>query len=204
MQAAFGHLNLSYNPFGELPLEEKAKLMVGEFESYASKLEHPGYVLQIMGEMGRGKSSFLLGLRRHFPDAPYYYYPEDGPKPTVAKAPLLFLDEMQRFTPKERKRILQQRASFVISTHKDFKEEYEALGLRHEAICLQGLSKDKLQRILKKRLEAARRSPGPIPYFEDRTLEKLLERFGDDLRSMEDYLYEIFQSLKVIGAIKID
>ena len=204
MKPAFSHLNLWRNPFGELSLGEKAQLAIGSFDDYLDTLSNPGFALQILGDMGRGKTTYLLALRKRFPKAPYTYYPEDGPKPKVPLAPLLFLDEMQRFSCRERRLLLKRKASFVLASHQDHSQEFESLGLTYQSIILKGLSKDKLREILERRIEASRRAPGPLPHFDDAALEALLRRFGDDLRSTEDYLYEIFQTLPEISALKID
>lgn len=203
LRLPYAHLNLTRNPFGELSAQERGRLAIADIERFIDPLKTVGFVLQIMGEQGRGKSTHLHALRQHFPTAPYLYYPEDGPKPKVPKAKLLFLDETQRFTKKERLRILKQKASFVIATHQDHREEFKQLKLEHVSITLNSLSVTTLASILEKRLEASRRAAGPLPYFEQDALEQLIKRFDDDLRSIFEYLYDIFQSLEEIESVKL-
>lgn len=200
----FAHLNLTRNPFGELSLEERSGLAVSDLESFIPHLKQVGFVLQILGDCGRGKTSQLLSLRRHFPNAPYIHYPEEGPRPDVPLAPLLLLDETQRFTPRELKTLLKRNASFVIGTHEDHTKLFKQLGLEHHTVYLRGLDSKRLTQILKLRLEASQRGPGPIPVIEDELIYQLIHRFSDDIRATEQYLYEVFQNLETVGPIKLE
>ena len=199
----FAHLNLRRNPFGELTRTEQAQLAVTDIEAFVPQLKQRRFVLQVMGEQGRGKTTHLLALRRHFPDAPYVYLAEDEPPPPVPPAPLLFLDETQRFSRAQRRALFKRNASFVMATHEDHSGEFEAAGLKHHHIYLKGLSQERLAEILARRLEAARRGAGAIPHFEPDTVTELLARFGDDVRAVDAYLYEVFQVLEGVGAIKL-
>ncbi len=199
----FVNLNLRFNPFRELTHQEKSSLSVVKIENFVKRLASSCFALQFLGKKGRGKTTHLLALQKYFPDAPYIYYPENGPKPKIGKFPLLFLDETQRFKPKERMRIWQRKTTFVVGTHKDHSEEFAKAGLEYESIILEGLSEAKLANIIKLRLEHARRSKGNIPYLDESAIKKLIERFDDNIRSIEDYLYEVFQDLETISHVKV-
>ena len=174
-----------------------------EISPWLERLRKPGFALQIMGECGRGKTTHLLALRRSFPSAPYLYHPEDEPSPRVPLAPLLFIDEMQRFSAWTRWRLLRRSASFVIGTHGDHRAEFRRAGLDYGMLELRGLSPERLRAILERRVEAARRAPGPVPTFEPATIHALIERFGDDLRNTQDHLYEVFQRLDVTRPVRL-
>ena len=199
----FNNLNLRFNPFRELTYQEKANLAVVKVESFAKRLGSSCFALQFLGKKGRGKTTHLLALQKYFSDSLYIYYPENGPKPKVNKSPLLFLDETQRFKPKERMRIWQRKTTFVVGTHQDHSEEFAKAGLEYESVILEGLSETKLANIIKLRLEHARRSKGNIPYLDEYAIKKLIERFDDNIRSIEDYLYEVFQDLETISCVKV-
>lgn len=201
----FARLNLTRNPFGELPLETRSQLAVLDIEvaPWLERLREPGFALQITGECGRGKTTHLLALRQSFPNAPHLYRPEDEPSPRVPHAPLLFLDEMQRFSAWTRGRLLRRSASFVIGTHGDHRAEFRRAGLDYGTLELRGLSPERLRVILERRVEAARRAPGPVPTFEPATIHALIEHFGDDLRSIQDHLYEVFQRLDAPRPVRL-
>ncbi len=201
----FAHLNLTRNPFGELPLELRGRLAVlgADAARYIERLRQPGFVLQVIGECGRGKTTHLLALREHFPEAPYRHCPEGGPRPRVPSAPLLFLDETQRFSGRARRQLFRRPASFVVGTHEDHRAEFEWAGLEHRTLELRGLSPQRLSAIVACRIEAARRGPGPVPVLEAGSVRFLTDHFGDDVRGVENYLYEIFQGLETPGSVRL-
>lgn len=201
----FAHLNLTHNPFGELPLALRGQLAVLDVDvvPYLERLTRPGFALQILGECGRGKTTRLLALREHLPTAPYLHLPEGGPCPHVPRARVLFLDETQRFSRWQRRQLWRRPASFVIGTHQDHRAEFERAGLQHETLELRGLSPEQLSAILARRIEAARRGPGEVPTLEAASVQQLIDRFGDDVRRVEGYLYEVFQRLRTPGPVRL-
>jgi len=63
----FAHLNLRRNPFGELDLSQRAALAVVDVDRFVRRLAQPGYAVQFTGDRGRGKTTHLLAILRHFP-----------------------------------------------------------------------------------------------------------------------------------------
>jgi hypothetical protein len=119
LQLPYAHLNLRRNPFGELLLEERAKLAMVEVSRLVEKLRLPGFVVQFIGEKGYGKTTHLLALKEYFPDAPYFHFPENRKIPPIPSAPVLFLDETQQLPRRLRKRLFRRNSAFAISTHED-------------------------------------------------------------------------------------
>jgi hypothetical protein len=111
----FAHLNLRRNPFGEFQPAQRAVLAVAEVERFVRRLAQPGYAVQFIGDQGRGKTTHLLAIMRHFPRAAYVHVGQ-GQRP-------------------------------------------------------------------------------PIPQIRIATAEQLIERFGDNVRAIESYLYDLFQEL---------
>jgi hypothetical protein len=199
----YAHLNLRVNPFGEIPLEERGALAIVDVSHLIGPLSRPGFAAQFLGGMGRGKTTHLLALRQHFPDAPYYYFGVGVPIPAIAEAPLLFLDETQRLPRRLRAQLFHRSASFVIGTHMDHSSEFKRACLGYESVRIQGLTVEHLQAIINRRIEWARRGPGPMPRVTPASTQYLLQRFGDDLRSMEAYLYEVFQDLMEVKDVEL-
>lgn len=218
----FAHLNLRFNPFGEIDRDDRAKAAVIATQDYErwvnAFLKNPAYILQFSGECGRGKSTHLHLLKKllqeHFPDATYTYYEEDEVVRSLPnKASLLFLDETQRIPKRLRQKLWKRQYALVIATHEDHSKEFEKHGREFEHVVLEGLSVEKLRRVLEGRLELARRTtntaiptaapPQPLPYFPDETIQKLIEQFGDDIRAIEHHLYHVFQDLKELGHVNI-
>ncbi len=193
---AFATLNLHWNPFSEPPLEDRAHLAVEipELELQTKQ------ALLYLGEKGRGKTTHLLKLHQSYPEAPYLHLPEFGKHPRIPRAKIIFLDEAQRLPHLTRYFTWQKASTWVIASHEDHTRELEQAGFTVKKIVLEGLNLQKLEALIEKRLEWARRSSGEIPRVPKAKLEALLEQFGDDLRSIEGALYDAYQTMeRMIG-----
>jgi fumarate reductase flavoprotein subunit len=69
MGLPFAHLNLRFNPFGELDLHLRADVAVVDLADWPKRLAAGRFAIQFLADCGRGKTTHLLALRRHFPDA---------------------------------------------------------------------------------------------------------------------------------------
>lgn len=192
------HLNLRFNPFGRFTPEEEAAIALPSFDSagYAARLRQPGTAVQFLGPSGRGKTTHVLALRRHFPEASYTYIGRGQPIPPLPEVPILFLDEMQRVPRRQRRELLSRRAAYVIGSHTDHSREFARAELDYEVIPLGPISAGRLRAILNRRVEFARRHPNPpIPKFSLQAAEMLIDSCGADQWAMNGILYDIFESL---------
>jgi hypothetical protein len=188
---SFAEHNLRWNPFEELPLSERSALAV---EIPTPKLAS-GQAVLFLGKKGRGKTTHLLALHAQHPNAPYIHLPEFGQQPRIPKADLIFLDEAQRLPRLLRSRFWRRAKIWAIASHQDHSRELEQAGFVVQVLHVQGLSLAKLEQIVQKRLEWARRSVGDLPSVPTGLLQKLLNQHSDDIRAIEDALYVWFQSL---------
>ncbi len=188
---AFAHVNLRCNPFCEVLLEQLADLAV-EIPEFDAR---PKTALLILGEKGRGKTTHLQKLWQQHPEAPYLHLPEMGRQPRIPRAELIFLDEAQRLGRLTRLLVWQRAKTWVIASHENHKLELERAGFNVQILHLTGLTLDKLETIIEKRLEWARRSSGEIPRLSKAQLEQLLHQFGDDLRGIQGALYDAYQQM---------
>lgn len=204
----WARLGLRWNPFGEPPPEDVADLVVlPELGTWEEWLRRPRTTAQFLGHQGRGKTARLRRLQASFPGVPYLYLGEDRPLPDLPLlrrreeegGPVLLLDEAQRLPRRKRRRLFRRvaelDASLVVGSHEDLAGEMRAAGLEPKTEVVEGLKPDRLRAIVDRRLEWARRSTGePAPSVStDLDCSELADRFGDDLRSILDHLYEIFQ-----------
>lgn len=197
----FAHLNLRRNPFGELDLASWAGLAVVDVDRLVTRLDQPGYAVQLMGDKGRGKTTHLLAIQRRFPHAPYVHVGEDSRarRPRIPHGHPLLVDEIQRLSPRRRRRVYGRRVSLVVGTHEDFRAELRRAGFDVETVDVGGaLDAPRLREILNRRIEAARRGPGRLPQVTIRTAHAMIDRFGDDVRAIQGHLYDLFQTLRGI------
>jgi hypothetical protein len=198
---AYARLNLRRNPFGEPRREERALLAVVDVESLAQRLGH-GCAIQFLGDSGRGKTTHLLALRTRFPSAPFITF-LPGEVPPIQEGPVLFLDEVQRLRPRERARLFRCSTRLAIGSHEDHAREIASAGMKVDTVRLQGLGPEDLAVLVARRIEWARRGPGPVPVVARESLRVLLARHGSDLRGIEDELYEVFQRLEGTGRVEV-
>ncbi len=191
----FAHLNLCRNPFGELDPTERAALAVVDVEEYVRRLAQPGYAVQFTGDKGRGKTTHLLAVMRHFPRAAYVHICE-GQRPRIPHGQPLLIDEIQRLPPRRRRRVFRRGVSLAIGTHEDVSRELVRAGYEVDSVSpAEMLDPRRLHQILNRRIQWVRRGPGPVPQVELETAAAMIDRFGDDVRAIELYLYDLFQNL---------
>ena len=75
--------------------------------------------------------------------------------------------------------------------------------MKWKTVAVGGISPEHLELIINRRIEHARRSEGPMPRLANGASRVLIERFGDDVRAIEHYLYGRFQELEVIGDVTV-
>jgi hypothetical protein len=199
-------LNLRRNPFGEPERSERAALAVvddARLAEWLGRLRAPGFALQFVGEAGRGKSTHLLALHRHFPEAPFVYVGERERPRLPAGAPF-FLDEAQRVGRLRLRRLFRRGGSIVIGSHRDHTRELHAAGLEVETVFPAAeLEPGVLARMLERRIGWARRAAGPVPQIDAAAVRGLHQRHGSDIRAIERALYRVFQQAEGIGDVAL-
>lgn len=191
----FSHLNLRFNPFGEIPLEHRAELALVDIESIVGQLSDRRAAFQFIGDKGRGKTTHLLALKARFLHAAYVHIPEDE-KPPIPVGDPLMIDEAQRLSRWTRCRVFRCNAPLVLGTHEDYSVELRRAGREVTTIEVGGqLDANRLQQLLERRIEFARRGEGSVPRVTRKAIDHLLLKFGNDVRAMEGRLYEVFQTL---------
>lgn len=192
----FVHLNLRINPFGEATPDDRARLAVVDLP-----VLEDGGVLQIVGDCGRGKTTHLLALRAAHPEAAYERLDRGQTRCREVPATGLFLvDEAQELERSALRRLLQRRGPLVLGTHFDLSP---AAGRPLPLMGLPDLGRGRLRQIVDRRIEWARRAEGPVPYVSDAMLDRLLARFGDDVRAIESALYDAIQTMKEPGHVEV-
>ena len=84
----------------------------------------------------------------------------------------------------------------VLATHSDLTNSLRRAGYTVEtATASEKISPERLQQIFGRRIELARLGDGEIPNITAEEIESLIRRFGDNIRAMEDDLYQRFHTM---------
>ncbi|TWU20658.1 hypothetical protein Pla52o_45370 [Novipirellula galeiformis] len=187
--------NLWRNPFGELTREERAELAVVDVAELAAGVQGEKAAVQLIGDCGRGKTTRMLALWRHFPDASYVYLDEDLPCGAIAEGNPLLIDEAQRLPRKVMHRIFAVGLPLVLATHRDLTRALKKAGYRVTTYHLGDTNDARLVlESANRRIEASRLGPGSVPNLSLQDANELVSRFGSDIRGIEGYLYEQVQN----------
>ncbi|MEL6106916.1 MAG: hypothetical protein AAFU85_12800 [Planctomycetota bacterium] len=195
--------NLIRNPFGELTRRERAELAVVDLLPILDHLTEDGRdqwrprtAYQVMGECGRGKTTHMVALTARFEDAVYVYLAENAPCPAIPAGSPLLIDEAQRLPRAVLRTLCRDGVTLILGTHRDLSRPLRRSG--YDVITQRiglTLSAVKLAKILNRRIDASRRDRGlPVPTLSVDVAERLIVRFGTDIRGIEGYLYDIVQS----------
>jgi hypothetical protein len=187
--------NLHRNPFGELTRAERVEVAVVDVEGIAARVAVQRTAVQFVGDCGRGKTTRMLSLAERIPDAAYTYLPEDGPCPPIPQGRVVLIDEAQRLPRHVRRSIFSTGLPLVLATHRDLAGPLRRHGYAiHTQRIGQTNTPELVRKVLNRRIESSRRGPGPIPEIRLDFARSLVARFGTDVRSIEDHLYELVQS----------
>jgi hypothetical protein len=198
----FAHLNLRYNPFGDLDRGALAACAVVDPEPLLRALDEPRTVVQLVGAQGRGKTTHLLVLAARVQGSAFVRAFSDAPI-VLPPCRVLLLDEADALWPWRRLRAYRHASSVAIATHRDFSIEIRLAGRVPRTFPVGGIDEDRLHLAIERRIERARRSDGPVPRVGRDSVRALLARHGDDLRALERTLYDGFQSLTEVRDVQV-
>ncbi len=202
MKLPFIHLNLRFNPFGELTPDQRKELAVVNIDSLKASLNKEAVAIQFLADHGRGKTMHLLFLHRYYSSAEYIKIYQDD-KPAFSMQAVRFVDSVENLSKKSRFDLYNKTSSIAFTTHTDLSGELTDAGFNviTQNICMDDESI--LNQIFSRRIKYAQRNAGHVPVVNQLAIKKLKTLYGDDIRSMEAHLYELFQSLKRIENVKV-
>ena len=175
--------------------EERAALAVVDGRGLARHVRERFSALQLIGECGRGKTTRMLALLRWLPEATYVYLPEDGGCPAIPAGDPLLIDEAQRLPRRVRRSVFETGLPLVLATHRDLRRPLQRAGYQvHTERIGESNDEQLIVRSLNRRIEASRLREGAVPVLTHDDAHWLVARFGDDLRSIESYLYDRVQN----------
>ena len=202
MVGAYAHLNLRMNPFGELEPRDRARVAVADVGPLLAHLERPRAAVELVGRCGRGKSTHLHALRRALPHAHYARLWADRPDPAALGGTVL-LDELDAVGGWRRTRLLRAAERVAVAVHRSHALELRLHGFDVRTVQVASADPERLARILRRRIEFARIGAGPVPELPAATVRALIERFGDDVRAVEDALFDAVHAMEEVGDVTL-
>jgi hypothetical protein len=187
-------LNLRRNPFGELTREERVRAAVVDCAPLCEWLDADRRAVQFIGDCGRGKTTRLLAIAECCPHAAYVYLPPVGLRPDIPPGRPLLIDEAQRLPWRWRRRVWRRGGPLVLGTHVDLARSLRRFGYEVRTVDVAAeLNPRLLRNVLNRRIELARLDERTTPRATDADARALISRFGNDVRTMERYLYDRIQ-----------
>lgn len=197
-QLAFSHLNLRFNPFGELNRSQRAQVAVVNLDNLPRLLLEAGTAVQFVADHGRGKSTHLIALHAHLSQFPYTQI-HHSDKPQFTKQDVQFVDSIENLSRFRRSRLYKRSRSIALTTHRDLSDELIKAGYTVITRQISQQCPERLAAVLNRRILFAQRDPNsPVPLLTKATIKQFIHQHGTDIREMENQLYEIFQNLKEV------
>lgn len=198
--------NLRRNPFGELePAEQTALAVVelehGRVEDWALWLEGGRRALQLVGPAGRGKTTHLLALAARLPG---WTWRRPTPEGECAPAPSgggLLLDDGQRLGSRALRALCGPARGLALTSQRDHGRALRGVGFEVRAVEVRELTPSRLEELVRRRVEAVRRGPGPVPFLPAGAAATLLRDARGDVRAVLARLYERVQEATVAGPL---
>lgn len=208
----FQQLGYRQNPFGALTAVEWAQVAVLPPAVTTAVLDASAH-LQVMGPMGIGKSTTLrkaVAMLAERETAVYEYVPQGQSHFVTQAAPgsVFALDEAQRLTLVELARLrtlaAAQNVRLLLGSHADLSELLAVSPQTWHTIHLPALvDAAHVRRLLTARLAAFALPERPRVTLATAVPDYLFARFGQDLREMEYFLYDVWQSLPTVREVDV-
>ena len=206
----FRQLGLRCNPFRRLTDEESAAVAVipGKLLDALESGAH----IQVLGAAGHGKTTCLLGIAARLAEegegAAYEYLAAQQNRYRTRLEGLdgFLLDEAQRLTRRERARLLAERnlsrgLRIVVGTHEDLTALFAARRLPLLTVSLDSVTAAHVAAVVDRRIEFFSLDDRPATTFSTEAVRHLCDTFDYNLRLIDGFLYEFFQSLGKTGVV---
>lgn len=201
-------LGLSSNPFRTLSQPEWGEIAFLTPDIHRLVQQEHAH-LQLLGKMGRGKTTTLLGienlLENQGQSVMYEYLPISQRRfktnLQIQHPAIFLLDEAQRLWHYEKWRLLRffqkrPRKRLIFSSHADLSGWFRSRGLPLLTYEVDNLPMSSLGELLHKRLHYFLIDKNASVKFTDDAITYLEAIFGSNRRQMEQFLYEVFEIIQ--------
>jgi len=206
----FRQLGLRCNPFRRLTDEESAA--VGVVPGKLLDALESGAHIQVLGAAGRGKTTCLLGIAARLAEegkATAYEYlaaQQNRFRTRLEDLDGFLLDEAQRLPRRERARLVAERnlsrgLRIVVGTHEDLTTLFAAHRLPLLTVSLDSVTAAHVAAVVDRRIEFFSLDGHPATTFSADAVRHLCDTFDYNLRLIDGFLYEFFQSSGKTGVV---
>jgi len=212
----FSSMGLRGNPFRVLPVEQTAgfyaPIDAGSRVTPETIAESSSTFVQIVGQMGFGKSALLAAVQSHVEEAGslcdrrYLAIDHDGTfEEPIEEVEVFFLDEAQRLHRKGRRaarlwRDAESGRRLIVTTHEDLRK---SMGDDALTVELPRADAKLIEEVFRRRIAFSGGDPDAIT-LTPQAARWLATRSKGALRWVEKVLYEVFQGVEVAKKIEID
>jgi hypothetical protein len=199
----FAKLGLRSNPFRTLTAEEWADVAI--VPQPIEEAFKRGDNLLILGKRGRGKSTTLRTLIRRVEWQEKHVAYERLPfgkwryQTDFSKLDAFAPDEAQRLAVWEWHQLLNRARDgmrLIMGSHRNDKWLFQFAGIPLTVFHLGKLNTPQhLQQVLQRRIEYFALNSQPLVTLDESAVNYLHQQYGDNLRGIEHFMYEVFQQL---------
>ncbi|MFD2564030.1 hypothetical protein [Aquimarina rubra] len=187
-----------HNPFGGIDDEDLLEVIDPKYDLEKCiqllTMEKP-FIIQFVGKKGRGKTTHLRALHQLISNSEIFFLDSRNHQSiSNTKERITFIDSIHHIPWKKRLQLWKQsEISYVITTHWFRNIEFIICNRKHKTFRFKGVSTEKLERILKKRISQYSSLQQNEIIINPKVLKILSEHFKDNIRSLLNYLYDCFK-----------
>ncbi len=192
--------NYPHNPFCGISTHEVQQIVVPKKEivNVIPKLkDREEFIIQLLGKKGRGKTLHLNYIHQNIPESSIVYLEKgaDLSRYKLNTQNVLCIDSIHHLSMLQRLQLYKSYPKLIFTSHRNRSWELKFLGKSVHTVPFKGINEKVLSEIICKRLDNAQYKNLTIyEKIEIRNQsQNLIKKFGDDYRSIINYLYDHYQ-----------
>ena len=195
------NIKYNFNPFGGLSVEEMEQVI--NPDKHLHEIEHhlqtdQPILLELTGKKGRGKTTHLKLLHSRNPQSELFCL-DKGTNLfggiISSAAPMIFIDSIHHLNLSERSKIYKLPKQIVFTTHFTRWLETRLSSNKFVSYKIKGITLENLKEMIRNRVEIAAVEVDQIE-INEKAIEQLMVKYGDDYRSILRKLYTNFANEK--------
>lgn len=188
-----------FNPFACILDEDVHKVIVPkiDFEELTKTIRTRSNILiEFVGKKGRGKTTHLTLANQLTPESTIFYLNKnfDTDKILECKSKIILIDSIHHIPIRKRNQLFRSQKTILFTTHHSKYIEAKLAGKEIVKYAFKGLQRDELISITNKRFHLATKHKVPTPNLSSKEANKLINKYGDNIRGIINHLYDTHQT----------